>query len=79
MLLGDGYNYPYGISIFDFEPITGRIHMPPPIHQQFEAKGFVICSLYRGFMIIIRMLFLLLTTILISILMKFCIMLMVIL
>ncbi|MBK9721815.1 MAG: homogentisate 1,2-dioxygenase [Saprospiraceae bacterium] len=40
----DGYNYPYGISIFDFEPITGRIHMPPPIHQQFEAKGFVICS-----------------------------------
>lgn len=40
----DGYNYPYGISIFDFEPITGRIHMPPPIHQQFEAAGFVICS-----------------------------------
>ncbi len=40
----DGYNYPYGISIFDFEPITGRIHMPPPIHQQFEGRGFVICS-----------------------------------
>lgn len=40
----DGYNYPYGISIFNFEPITGRIHMPPPIHQQFEAAGFVVCS-----------------------------------
>ena len=40
----DGYNFPYAISIFDFEPITGRIHMPPPIHQQFEAVNFVICS-----------------------------------
>lgn len=40
----DGYNYPYAISIFDFEPITGRIHMPPPIHQQFEGRNFVICS-----------------------------------
>lgn len=40
----DGCLYPYGFSIFDFEPITGRIHMPPPIHQQFEADGFVICS-----------------------------------
>jgi homogentisate 1,2-dioxygenase len=40
----DGYCYPFGFSIFDFEPITGRIHMPPPIHQQFESKNFVICS-----------------------------------
>ena len=40
----DGYNYPYAISIFDFEPITGRVHLPPPIHQQFEGKNFVICS-----------------------------------
>ncbi len=40
----DGYNYPYAISIFDFEPLTGRIHMPPPIHQQFEGNNFVICS-----------------------------------
>ncbi|MBU6343422.1 MAG: homogentisate 1,2-dioxygenase [Bacteroidetes bacterium] len=40
----DGYLYPYAFSIFDFEPITGRIHMPPPIHQQFEADGFVVCS-----------------------------------
>lgn len=40
----DGYQYPYAISIFDFEPITGRIHMPPPIHQHFEGNQFVICS-----------------------------------
>jgi homogentisate 1,2-dioxygenase len=40
----DGCLYPYGMSIFDFEPITGRIHMPPPIHQHFEADGFVVCS-----------------------------------
>ncbi len=40
----DGYNYPYAISIFDFEPITGRVHLPPPIHQQFEGTNFVICS-----------------------------------
>jgi len=40
----DGYNYPYAFSIHDFEPITGRIHMPPPIHQQWEATGFVVCS-----------------------------------
>lgn len=40
----DGYNYPYAFSIHDFEPITGRIHMPPPIHQTFESAGFVICS-----------------------------------
>lgn len=40
----DGFNYPYAFSIFDFEPITGRVHMPPPIHQTFESAGFVICS-----------------------------------
>lgn len=40
----DGYNYPYAFSIFNFEPITGRIHMPPPIHQQFEGHNFVVCS-----------------------------------
>ncbi len=40
----DGFHYPYSISIFDFEPITGRVHMPPPIHQQFEGDGFVVCS-----------------------------------
>ncbi|MCF8252996.1 MAG: homogentisate 1,2-dioxygenase [Bacteroidia bacterium] len=40
----DGYCYPYAFSIFNFEPITGRIHMPPPIHQTFQGKNFVICS-----------------------------------
>ena len=40
----DGYNYPCAFNIFDFEPITGRIHQPPPIHQQWEAAGFVVCS-----------------------------------
>lgn len=40
----DGYHYPYTFSIFNFEPITGRIHMPPPIHQTFESKNFVVCS-----------------------------------
>jgi homogentisate 1,2-dioxygenase len=40
----DGYLYPYAFSIHDFEPITGRVHMPPPIHQTFEGAGFVICS-----------------------------------
>lgn len=40
----DGNHYPWAISILDFEPLTGRIHMPPPIHQQFEADGFVVCS-----------------------------------
>jgi homogentisate 1,2-dioxygenase len=40
----DGYNYPYAFSIHDFEPITGRVHQPPPVHQTFEANGFVVCS-----------------------------------
>ncbi len=40
----DGNFYPFALSIHDFEPITGRIHMPPPIHQTFEARNFVICS-----------------------------------
>lgn len=40
----DGNHYPYAFSIFNFEPITGRIHMPPPIHQTFQGKNFVICS-----------------------------------
>ncbi len=40
----DGCMYPYAISIHDFEPITGRVHQPPPVHQQFEARNFVVCS-----------------------------------
>ncbi|MEN8810063.1 MAG: homogentisate 1,2-dioxygenase [Flavobacteriales bacterium] len=40
----DGYNFPYKFSIHDFEPITGRVHQPPPVHQTFETDTFVICS-----------------------------------
>ena len=40
----DGYNFPYAFSIHDFEPITGRIHQPPPVHQTFETDAFVVCS-----------------------------------
>ncbi len=40
----DGYLYPYAFSIHNFEPITGRIHQPPPVHQTFAARNFVICS-----------------------------------
>jgi len=40
----DGFNFPYAFSIHDFEPITGRVHQPPPVHQTFETDAFVICS-----------------------------------
>lgn len=40
----DGYFFPYGFSIKNFEPITGRIHQPPPVHQTFETNAFVVCS-----------------------------------
>jgi homogentisate 1,2-dioxygenase len=40
----DGYVYPYTFSIHDFEPRTGRLHLPPPTHQTFEGQNFVICS-----------------------------------
>ncbi len=40
----DGYNFPYAFNIKDFEPITGRVHQPPPVHQTFESDGFVVCS-----------------------------------
>ena len=40
----DGYLWPYAFSIHDFEPITGRIHQPPPVHQTFQAHNYVICS-----------------------------------
>ncbi|MBD2120707.1 homogentisate 1,2-dioxygenase [Trichocoleus sp. FACHB-262] len=40
----DGHLYPYALNIEDFEPITGRVHQPPPVHQTFAATGFVICS-----------------------------------
>lgn len=40
----DGCCYPYIFSIHDFEPITGRVHQPPPVHQTFETDAFVVCS-----------------------------------
>ncbi len=40
----DGCCYPFAFSIHDFEPITGRVHLPPPTHQTFEANNFVVCS-----------------------------------
>ncbi len=40
----DGHLWPFAFNIRDFEPVTGRVHQPPPVHQTFEAPGFVICS-----------------------------------
>jgi homogentisate 1,2-dioxygenase len=40
----DGYLYPWIFSIYDFEPITGRLHQPPPVHQTFQGNNFVVCS-----------------------------------
>ena len=40
----DGCCYPFAFSIHDFEPITGRIHQPPPVHQTFEGNNYVVCS-----------------------------------
>lgn len=40
----DGYFYPWTFNIADFEPIVGRVHQPPPVHQTFQGDGFVICS-----------------------------------
>ncbi len=40
----DGCLYPWGFSLHDFEPITGRVHQPPPVHQTFEGSNFVVCS-----------------------------------
>jgi homogentisate 1,2-dioxygenase len=40
----DGYLYPWTFNIEDFEPVTGRIHQPPPAHQTFEGRNFVVCS-----------------------------------
>jgi homogentisate 1,2-dioxygenase len=40
----DGCLYPYRLSIHDFEPLTGRVHQPPPVHQTFAGPNFVVCS-----------------------------------
>ena len=40
----DGHEYPWAFNIADFEPITGRVHQPPPVHQTFQGPNFVVCS-----------------------------------
>lgn len=40
----DGCYYPWALSIHDFEPITGSLHQPPPVHQTLQADQFVLCS-----------------------------------
>jgi homogentisate 1,2-dioxygenase len=40
----DGYLWPFAFNIADFQPITGRVHQPPPVHQTFAARNFVVCS-----------------------------------
>jgi homogentisate 1,2-dioxygenase len=40
----DGYLFPYAFNAFDFEPITGRVHQPPPVHQTFATRGLVVCT-----------------------------------
>lgn len=40
----DGYHYPYALSVHDFEPITGRVHQPPTVHQTFDCRNFVMCA-----------------------------------
>ena len=40
----DGCLYPYALNVADFEPLTGRVHQPPPAHQVFEGDGFVVCN-----------------------------------
>ena len=40
----DGHYYPWALNIEDFEPIVGRLHQPPPVHQTFQCDGFVVCS-----------------------------------
>jgi homogentisate 1,2-dioxygenase len=40
----DGYLWPYRFNVGDFQPITGRVHQPPPVHQTFQARNFVVCS-----------------------------------
>lgn len=44
VVVWDGCCYPFAFSIHDFEPVTGRVHQPPPVHQTFEANNFVVCS-----------------------------------
>lgn len=40
----DGHLYPYTFNAWDFEPLTGTVHLPPPVQQTFQCQGFVICT-----------------------------------
>ena len=53
----DGYNFPYAFSIHDFEPITGRVHQPPPVHQTFETSGLLYAHFVQDYMIITHSLY----------------------
>ena len=53
----DGYNYPYAFSIHDFEPITGRIHQPPPVHQTLKQMLLLFVLSALGYMIITLILY----------------------
>lgn len=46
----DGYVYPFTFNAWDFEPLTGTIHLPPPFQQTFEARGFVVCTFAPRFL-----------------------------
>lgn len=46
----DGFLYPYTFNAWDFEPLTGTTHLPPPVQQTFEARGFVICTFAPRFL-----------------------------
>ena len=40
----DGFLYPYTFNAWDFEPLTGTVHLPPPVQQTFQCRGFVVCT-----------------------------------
>jgi homogentisate 1,2-dioxygenase len=69
----DGYNFPYGFSIHNFEPITGRVHQPPPVHQTFETATLLSALSVHVYTIITRKPFQRHTTTATSIAMRFCI------
>ena len=41
----DGHLWPFAFNIGDFEPITGRVHQPPPVRLTFQPRNYVVCSL----------------------------------
>ena len=70
----DGFNYPYAFSIHDFEPLQGRIHQPPPVHQHLRPMQWSFVALCPDFMIIIQKHLQHLITIVILTVMRYCIM-----